>query len=122
MHSDFNYTASYIANFTTTASTHSCLYEANCKKAGYIIYTVSKNIHIVTILLILLCMYTCLQYGYLYMQCDRSFCGDIKYPLPSEKATNSKIGRGGNGFVFIIYHGKKEYAVKQVFIYLYTYA
>ena len=48
------------------------------------------------------------------MQCDGSFRGDTKYPLPSGKATNSKIGRGGNGFVFTIYHGKKQYAVKQV--------
>ena len=52
------------------------------------------------------------------MQCDDSFSGDKKYPLPSGKATNSKIGRGGNGFVFTIYHGKKQYAVKQVASYI----
>ena len=40
----------------------------------------------------------------------------MKYPLPNRKATTSKIGRGGNGFVFTIYHGKKQYAVKQVTI------
>jgi len=28
--------------------------------------------------------------------------------------TNPKIGKGGNGFVFTMYHGKKQYAVKKV--------
>ena len=42
------------------------------------------------------------------------FCGDIKYPLPSMKAASSQIGKGGNGFVFTMYHGKKQYAVKKV--------
>ena len=55
------------------------------------------------------------------MQCDRSFRGDTKYLLPSGKATNSKIGRGGNGFVFTMYHGKKQYAVKQVISYIRRY-
>ena len=52
----------------------------------------------------------------MYTQCDGSFRGNMKYPLPNGKASNSKIGKGGNGFVFIIYHGKKQYAVKQVII------
>ena len=40
----------------------------------------------------------------------------MKYPLPSGKATDSKIGKGGNGFVFTIYHRKKKYAAKKVWI------
>ena len=40
--------------------------------------------------------------------------GDIKYPLPGRKATAVKIGKGGNGFVFSIFHNSKEYAVKKV--------
>ena len=53
-------------------------------------------------------------YGNVSLQCDRRFRGDIKYPLPNEKAATSKIGKGGNGSVFIIYHEKKQFAVKQV--------
>lgn len=34
--------------------------------------------------------------------------------MPSNKATDSKIGKGGNGFVFTLYHEKKRYAVKKV--------
>jgi len=40
----------------------------------------------------------------------------MKYPLPTEKTTVSKIGKGGNGFVFTLYHEKKQYAVKKVSI------
>ena len=50
----------------------------------------------------------------LIVQCDRRFRGDMKYPLPNERAATSKIGKGGNGSVFIIYHEKKQFAVKQV--------
>jgi len=42
------------------------------------------------------------------------FTGNIKYPLPSRKATAVKLGKGGNGFVFAIFHNGKEYAVKKV--------
>ena len=38
----------------------------------------------------------------------------MKYPLPTEKATVARIGKGGNGFVFTLYHEKKHYAVKKV--------
>ena len=38
----------------------------------------------------------------------------MKYPLPTEKATIARIGKGGNGFVFTLYHEKKQYAVKKV--------
>jgi len=38
----------------------------------------------------------------------------MKYPLPSRKATAIKLGKGGNGFVFSIFHNGKEYAVKKV--------
>ena len=41
------------------------------------------------------------------------FVGNIKYPLPSRKATAVKLGKGGNGFVFAIFHNGKEYAVKK---------
>jgi len=34
--------------------------------------------------------------------------------LPNGKATDAKIGKGGNGFVFTIYHERKQYAVKKV--------
>jgi len=47
-------------------------------------------------------------------QRDKNFYGNIKYPLPTGKATNSRIGKGGNGFVFTIYHEKRVYAVKKV--------
>ena len=46
------------------------------------------------------------------------FTGNIKYPLPSRKATAIKLGKGGNGFVFAIFHNGKEYAVKKVRILL----
>ncbi|XP_065897041.1 uncharacterized protein [Dysidea avara] len=59
-------------------------YHKNCRSPGYIIYT-----------------------------CDGNFSGNVKYPLPSGKAVNSKIGKGGNGFVFTIYHQRKQYAVKK---------
>ena len=42
------------------------------------------------------------------------FTGDKKYPLPSRKAAAVKLGKGGNGFVFSIFHNGKEYAVKKV--------
>ena len=42
------------------------------------------------------------------------FTGNMKYPLPSRKATAIKLGKGGNGFVFAIFHNGKEYAVKKV--------
>ena len=38
----------------------------------------------------------------------------MNYPLPTGRATDSKIGKGGNGFVFTIYHERKQYAVKKV--------
>lgn len=59
-------------------------------------------------------MFSCLQ-------CDRRFDGNMKYPLPNAKAAASKIGKGGNGSVFVLYHEKKQYAVKQVHSYCYTY-
>jgi len=34
--------------------------------------------------------------------------------VPAGKAVNSKIGKGGNGFVFTMYHDRKQYAVKKV--------
>ena len=50
-----------------------------------------------------------------HMQSDLTrFTGSIKYPLPSRKATAVKLGKGGNGFVFAIFHNGKEYAVKKV--------
>ena len=42
------------------------------------------------------------------------FTGDIKYPLAGRKATAVKLGKGGNGFVFLIFNNSKEYAVKKV--------
>jgi len=49
----------------------------------------------------------------------------MKYPLPSRKATAVKLGKGGNGFVFAIFHNGKEYAVKKVindsYVYMCTY-
>ena len=52
---------------------------------------------------------------YIYLQSDLTrFTGNIKYPLPSRKATAVKLGKGGNGFVFAIFHNGKEYAVKKV--------
>ena len=52
---------------------------------------------------------------YMYLQSDLTrFTGNIKYPLPSRKATAVKLGKGGNGFVFAIFHNGKEYAVKKV--------
>ena len=51
----------------------------------------------------------------MYLQSDLTrFTGNIKYPLPSRKATAVKLGKGGNGFVFAIFHNGKEYAVKKV--------
>jgi len=44
------------------------------------------------------------------------FSGNKKYPLPSRKAAAVKLGRGGNGFVFSIFHSGKEYAVKKVIL------
>ena len=38
----------------------------------------------------------------------------MKYPLPSRRAVENKIGKGGNGFVFVINHEQKQYAVKKV--------
>ena len=48
-------------------------------------------------------------------QCDIRFNGNTKYPTPSGRATDNKIGKGGNGFVFIMFHERKQYAVKKVF-------
>ena len=42
------------------------------------------------------------------------FTGNMKYPLLSRKATAIKLAKGGNGFVFAIFHNGKEYAVKNV--------
>jgi len=44
----------------------------------------------------------------------------MKYPLPSKKATAIKLGKGGNGFVFLMFHSGKEYAVKKVWKKLYV--
>ena len=52
------------------------------------------------------------------LQRDRRFRGDIRYPLPAEKATVARIGKGGNGFVFTLYHEKRQYAVKKVQVYI----
>ncbi len=41
------------------------------------------------------------------------FSGGMKYPLPNKKAMANRIGKGGNGFVFTIFHNGKEYAVKK---------
>jgi len=41
----------------------------------------------------------------------------MKYPLPSKKAVALKVGKGGNGIVFLIFHSGKEYAVKKVRLY-----
>ena len=41
------------------------------------------------------------------------FTGNIKYPLPNRKAIASRLGKGGNGFVFTIFHNNKEFAVKK---------
>jgi len=49
-----------------------------------------------------------------YTQCDKRFSGNLKYPLPSGRAVDNKIGKGGNGFVFVIYHERRQYAVKKV--------
>ena len=43
----------------------------------------------------------------------------MKYPLPTRKATDNRIGKGGNGFVFTIIHARREYAVKKVGVVLY---
>ena len=54
-------------------------------------------------------------YAFQLIQSDLTrFTGNIKYPLPSRKATAIKLGKGGNGFVFAIFHNGKEYAVKKV--------
>ena len=53
------------------------------------------------------------QTGYCYFTKKHLFSGSTKYPLPSAKASERKIGRGGNGFVFTIFHNRKEYAVKK---------
>ena len=47
----------------------------------------------------------------LYLQCDRRFDGRMKYPLPNGKAVNTRIGKGGNGFVlyiFTMYYDRKQ--------------
>ncbi len=51
--------------------------------------------------------------GYVMYTSDKRFRGDIKYPLPKDNAASVRIGKGGNGFVFTMYHEKKQYAVKQ---------
>jgi len=51
----------------------------------------------------------------IFIQSDLTrFTGNIKYPLPSRKNTAIKLRRGGNGFVFTLFHNGKEYAVKKV--------
>ncbi len=52
--------------------------------------------------------------GYIVFSSDLGrFSGNTKYPLPGPKATIEKIGKGGNGFVFAIFHNGKEFAVKK---------
>ena len=34
--------------------------------------------------------------------------------MPNGRAVSNKIGKGGNGFVFTMYHERKQYAVKKV--------
>ena len=41
--------------------------------------------------------------------------------MPSRKATAVKLGKGGNGFVFAIFHYGKEFAVKKVQNYIAMY-
>jgi len=36
-------------------------------------------------------------------QCKGIFNGNVKYPLPTRKATDNRIGKGGNGFVLILF-------------------
>ena len=55
-----------------------------------------------------------LFYNYVLQSDLTRFTGSTKYPLPSKKATAVKLGIGGNGFVFAIFHNGKEYAVKKV--------
>ncbi|XP_065899562.1 mitogen-activated protein kinase 12-like isoform X2 [Dysidea avara] len=55
----------------------------------------------------------CTNPGYVVFTCEGIFNGSMKYPLPTRRAANNRIGKGGNGFVFIIYHSGKEYAVKK---------
>ena len=43
------------------------------------------------------------------------------YPLPTEKANVARIGKGGNGYVFILFHEKKQYAVKKVHTSIFSY-
>ena len=64
-------------------------------------------------------MYTCVGlctscFPSFLFQCDIRFNGNTKYPTPSGRATDNKIGKGGNGFVFIMFHERKQYAVKKV--------
>ncbi|XP_065897065.1 serine/threonine-protein kinase pakF-like isoform X3 [Dysidea avara] len=55
----------------------------------------------------------CRNPGYIIFTCDIRFNGNTKYPTPSGRATDNKIGKGGNGFVFIMFHERKQYAVKK---------
>ena len=38
------------------------------------------------------------------------------YPLPSKRATASRIGYGGNAIVFVVYHVEKEFAVMSLML------
>ena len=51
--------------------------------------------------------------GYIIFTSKNIFRGDTKYPLPTGKATDTKIGKGGNGFVFSMYHENEQFAVKK---------
>ncbi len=44
---------------------------------------------------------------------DANFSGEFKYPIPSGNTLKLRIGDGGNGFVSVIYHAGKQYAVKK---------
>ncbi len=51
--------------------------------------------------------------GRIYFTQDKRFNGRGEYDVPGNKQTTERIGSGGNGFVFVMYHGKKRYAVKK---------
>ena len=84
-------------------------YRENCKSPGHFAFTVSSQY---------------MKYNFALMsllQCSKIFSGKMKYPIPSGKATDNKIGKGGNGFVFTMYHERRQYAVKKVIIALLYY-
>ncbi|XP_065897039.1 uncharacterized protein [Dysidea avara] len=55
----------------------------------------------------------CKTPGYFAFTCSKFFRGKMKYPIPSGRANDNKIGKGGNGFVFTMYHERRQYAVKK---------